>query len=218
MKTILYYTSNREDPKFERKIIRKLLENSGGLPIVSVSQKPMNLGKNICVGDIGHSYLNLYRQQLIGAKKARTKYLIFAEADYLYPKEYFEFEPKNENVYLYDNIWILYKRKYLSFRKKNISHGAQIVKRKYLIERLENGLKGMPQWYNGNPVPWLSRRQMKLVTEPPYSLFHGNIACISFKTGDGMNMWTAIERGRNFRKMSLPGWGSADNLRKEMLS
>jgi hypothetical protein len=182
-----------------------------------VSQKPLKLGKNICVGDVGHSYLNLYRQQLMGAKAAKTKYLVFAEADYLYPKEYFEFEPKDKNVYLADNIWILYKRKLLSFRKKNYSHGAQIVKRKYLINRLEKGLKGLPEWFDGNPVPWLSTKQKKLVAEPPFTLFHNEIPCISFKTGDGMNMWTATKKGRPFRKMSLPYWGKARALRKEFL-
>jgi hypothetical protein len=217
MKTILYYTSNQEKPEFEKKIINKLLKNCGGLPIISVSQKPMDLGKNICVGNVGHSYLNLYRQQLVGAKKAKTEYLVFAEADFLYPKEYFELEPTGENVYLYNNVWILHRRKVMSFRKKSYSHGAQIVKRDYLIERLEKGLKGLPEWFNGNPVPWLSRKQRKFVTVPPFALFHGDIPCISFKTGDAMNMWTAIERGKHTRKMSLPYWGNAKNLRKEFL-
>ena len=216
-KTILYYTSNRENSRFEKKIIAKLVENSGGLPIISVSQKPMELGKNVCVGNVGHSYLNLYRQQLIGAKKAKTDYLVFAEADYLYPEEYFNFEPSGKNVYLYDNIWILHSRKLLSFRKKNISHGAQIVKRTYLINRLEKGLKGMPEWYDGNPVPWLNHEQINLVINPPHVLFHGDIPAISFKTGEGMNMWTAIERGKYARKMRLPYWGNAMILRKKYL-
>ncbi len=194
MKTILYYTSNRETPKFEAKIVAKLLENCGNLPIISVSQKPMDLGKNICVGDVGHSYLNLYRQQLVGAKKAKTEYLIFAEADFLYPKEYFEFEPKGENIYLYDNVWILHKRKLASFRRKSFSHGVQFVKRKYLIDRLERGLKGLPKWFDGNPSPWMSHKQRRLVTTPLFTFFHGDIPCISFKTGDGMNMWTALKK------------------------
>jgi len=217
MKTVIYYTSNRERPEFEAKIVAKLLENCNGLPIISVSQKPMKLGRNLCVGNVGHSYLNLYRQQLIGAKEANTKYLIFAEADFLYPKEYFDYEPTIDNVLLCDNVWIIYNRKFYSYRKKNISHGAQIVKRNYLIDRLEKGLKGMPEWYDGNPVPWFSNAQKKLVTEPPYTSFHTNIPCISFKTGNGMNMWTAVERNRQSRKASLPYWGKADSLRKEYL-
>lgn len=218
MKTVLYYTSNQESASFEAKIIAKLKENCNGLPIVSVSQKPLKLGKNICVGNVGHSYLNLYRQQLIGAKAARTKYLIFAEADFLYPKEYFEFEPDGKNVYLSDNIWILYSRKLLSYRRKDYSHGAQIVKRAYLIERLEKGLKGLPEWFDGNPVPWLSTKQKKLVTEPPFTKFHTETPAISFKTGDGMNMWTATLKQRHCRKMSLPYWGKARDLRKEYLT
>ena len=83
MKTILYYTSNRENEEFEEKIRQNILENCGDLPIISISQKPIDFGKNICVGDVGHSYLNEWRQILIGAKKARTKHVILCEADFL---------------------------------------------------------------------------------------------------------------------------------------
>ena len=218
MKTILYYTSNRESPTFEKKIIKKLLENSGGLPIISVSQKSMDLDKNICVGNVGHSYLNLYRQQLIGAKKAKTEYLVFAEADFLYPKEYFNFKPDGKNVYLYGNIWILFKNRVRSFRKKDCSHGAQIVKRSYLIERLEKGLEGLPEWYDGNPPPWKNKKQKRYVANPPNIRISGKIPALSFKTGNGMNTKTATMRGkREYRKTFLPGWGTSTDLRKEYL-
>lgn len=65
-KSIVYYTSNHEKPEFEQKIIDDLLSKRGDLPIISVTQKPMDLGTNICVGDVGLSYLNARRQMLIG--------------------------------------------------------------------------------------------------------------------------------------------------------
>jgi hypothetical protein len=46
MVTILYYTSNREDESFEKKIQENILKQTD-LPIISVSQKPINFGKNI---------------------------------------------------------------------------------------------------------------------------------------------------------------------------
>ena len=96
--TILYYSSGRENPDFEQRIIDSLLEVSGDLPIVSVTQQPLNLGKNICVGDVGASGFNLFRQILIGLKEVVTKYVISAEADSLYPKGYFDYIPERDDV------------------------------------------------------------------------------------------------------------------------
>lgn len=212
MKTILYYTSNRERPEFEQKIIETLLETSGGIPIVSVSQKPMDLGKNICVGDVGHSYLNLYRQVLMGAKKAQSEYVWFAESDFVYPPEYFKFEPGGEETYLYNNIWILFNRRVKGFRKKNVSHGAQVARREALIKRLEEGLACMPEWFDGNPTPWPSRKHHRKVGLPPHKLFGGNNPAVSFKTGDGVNQWTNVDK---VEVNDLPYWGNVNNLRKQ---
>ena len=46
---IIYYTSSREDPKFEKMVQDNILSVTD-LPIISVSQKPIDFGKNICVG------------------------------------------------------------------------------------------------------------------------------------------------------------------------
>ena len=44
-KSIIYYTANMEDPKFENKIISNLKKQAGDIPIISVSRKYMNLGR-----------------------------------------------------------------------------------------------------------------------------------------------------------------------------
>src|SRR5687768_2212371 len=105
--TIIYYTSNREDSKFESKVQETLLKNCGGLPIISVSQKPIDLGTNICVGDMGVSGFNMFRQVQIACGAATTAFVISAEADCLYPPDYFEFSPprldacfRNSNLYV----------------------------------------------------------------------------------------------------------------------
>ena len=55
-KTIIYYTSNREDERFESRVRANLLKVCGNLPIISVSQKPIyGFGFNIPVGDVGVS-------------------------------------------------------------------------------------------------------------------------------------------------------------------
>lgn len=88
-KTIIYYTSNREYQSFERSIQQTIIENSNGIPIISVSQKPIDFGENICIGDIGTSELNILRQIRIGAVCAKTDFVIPCESDILYPPDFF---------------------------------------------------------------------------------------------------------------------------------
>ncbi len=206
--TIIYYTSNREEEEFENKIRQKLLEVSGDIPIISVSQKPIDFGKNICVGDVGASYLNLYRQIEIGCKEAKTSFVISAEADCLYPPDYFNFVPLNVNeCYLYNNILILnsWDQYYL---KKDICFGAQITGREHYLKELSICLNGRPQWsrlkmYDPS-VLWFRHR---------WKLFGTKNPVISIKTGNGMNKHTKTQGARRGR---VPYWGSSTKLRKEM--
>src|ERR1700687_5200912 len=96
--TIIYYSSNHEKPEFEQRIKDNILRVSSGLPIISVTQKPIDFGKNIVVGDVGTSGLNMFRQVQIACRAAKTKFVISAEADCLYPPDYFIFIPKKDNV------------------------------------------------------------------------------------------------------------------------
>ena len=58
--TIIYITANVVKEKFGEKVREKLLESAGDFPIISVSQKPMDFGENICVGEIGVNFRNIY--------------------------------------------------------------------------------------------------------------------------------------------------------------
>ena len=91
--TIIYYTANLVPDSFFKKTSEALLKAAGEVPIISVSHKPIELGKNICVGEIGQSVLNIYKQVLIGCKEATTKYVAMAEDDTLYPPDHFEYRP-----------------------------------------------------------------------------------------------------------------------------
>lgn len=204
-KTILYYSSNREDPAFEAKIIENLKAQAGDLPIISVTQKPLDLGTNICIGDKGLSYVNLFRQILIGAKAATTEYVQYAESDFLYPKEYFDFQP-TEDVYLYDNVWIVDERD--AFHRKIYSEGAQIVKRTLLIEKLEAFLDGKPEWFDG---------KLKLEGEEPFRHWKGGTPrfsgppCLSFKTGRGVSKHTNT---MDEKADTLPVWGTLTDIKE----
>ena len=145
--TVIYYTSNRENPEFEKRVQENLLKVSKGLPIISVSQKPIDLGKNICVGDVGASGFNMFRQVQIACKAAKTKFVISAEADCLYPPDYFQFSPPRDDVpYRDSNLYVMPDRKNFFFYKIEGATHAQIVGRKFYIETLTKLFKGAPKW------------------------------------------------------------------------
>ena len=103
--TILYVTDNTIQETARQKIAAYLLSVADGCPIVSVSQKPVDLGDNICLGEIGKSKFNEYMQILIGALQVRTKYIACVDDDVLYTPEHFEYRPA-EDVFSYEtNYW-----------------------------------------------------------------------------------------------------------------
>jgi len=133
--TILYYTANVVAKGIEYSVLRNL--RGHGLPIISISQKPMDLGKNIVVPE-ERSYENIYRQILIGAKAATTKYVALCEDDCLYVPQHFKHRPKKPFAYNL-NRWLLHlDDKVWSYRKRPILSQC-IADRETLIKCLEEG-------------------------------------------------------------------------------
>ena len=111
-KSIVYYSACTEQPEFEARIRADLLRKTSerGIPIISVTRKPVDLGTNICIGEQTVCYMNEWRQLLIGLKAATTMFCQTAEADCLYPDSYFDFVPPVEDrIFYYDNIYIIWK-------------------------------------------------------------------------------------------------------------
>ena len=131
--TVLYYTADSEDPTLTEKLRVKMLETMGDRrdTLVSVSQKPLsNFGKNICVGVHDNCYGNLFRQVQIGLREITTPFVTVAEADYLYPPEYFAFRPTEiVPYYRYNNVWVCYclHGERHRFRFKGNSNGCQAI-------------------------------------------------------------------------------------------
>ena len=206
--TIIYYSSNSEDSKFENKIIEDLKKKAGDIPIVSVTMKPLDLGTNICIGGQPVCYSNLWKQQLIGLKAAKTKFCITAEADCLYPESYFKFTPPREDmVYMYDNIWAFWKNRDKFWRKPSCE-GAQMCGREYWIERLESMLEGHEGW---EPMPNPSHLVGKIFYEK--GKWSGD-PVITFLTGDGISTKTSLSKEPSLTE--LPYWGEALKIKKNI--
>lgn len=209
--TIIYYTASRIKDGFAEKIKNQIKKVSNGLPIISVSQKPLeDMGDNICIGDIGQSYKNVYKQILMGAEKADTPYVICCEDDILYSQDYFNYRPK-EHPFAYNlNRWNLHTTKDIYSFTNRIIMGQCIADRKALIQclRLRENLNDFPDEYVGEP----GRFESKLgLPEVKYETFFTHDPNIQFVHDDAVckhkRLGNAAEPRTNLRP-----WGRASKL------
>lgn len=213
--TIIYYTSNHEDPKFEARIRENLLKVCGDLPIVSVSQKPIKLGKNICVGDVGTSGYNMFRQVQIACEATDSDYVISAEADCLYPPDYFEFRPPRLDVcYRNSNLYVMPDHRDYFFAKKEGATHAQIVGRKYYLEILNKLFKDAPVW-STEEKNFPKERWRKADVFDEISYWNTKYPVFQIKTHRSMRYYTHSER---VPIPELPYWGSGKDIRKFYMS
>ena len=213
--TVIYYTSNQEKEGFESKIKRTLLENKGDLPLISVSQKPIDFGFNICVGDIGISGQNVFRQMQIGAIEAKTQYICTAEADCLYPPEYFQFKPmRDDTAYIAVPLWVAFfqreKEKCFALKPRG-SELAMIIGRETLINGIETMLEGLGKFgitdSNGSP-PYFLRLVNKSYFELP-------VPVVTIKTDNQLHRRTP--HNSKSRCKEIPYWGNIYNLMEKYL-
>ena len=218
--TIVYYTANVIPESFGKKVRDQLLKSANGIPIISVSQKPIELGKNICVGDIGRSTLNIYRQALIGAKEAKTKYIAMAEDDALYSPSHFDFVPPKDDTFYYDrNIWGIYtwtKPPVFSYKgRRNL--WALICSRDLFIRTMEERFAKYP---NDDTVPlqlWgePSKYERQLgVKVNKWKFYYANEPSIVFSHPTALGYKTLGKRKRLGEKRTeeLEPWGSAEKI------
>lgn len=214
--TIIYYSSNREDPKFENRIIKTLLKNCGDLPIISVTHRPLDLGKNIVVGDVGVSGFNMFRQVQIACMEAKTKFVISAEADCCYPPDYFTTLPEREDLcYRNDNLYVMGDHREYWYHKKEGATHSQIVGREFYLRCLEKLFRGAPQWspeeknfpkerWKRSDVFWPNQIEMYSTPNPVFQI----------KTHRSMRYYTHSER---IPIHDLPYWGNGVKIRKQYL-
>jgi hypothetical protein len=195
--TILYYSASVEP--YEGKIRENILENSNGLPIVSVTQKPINLGHNICVGIREKSYKTEFEQIRIGLEHIKTDYILVAEADTLYPPDYFNFKlDGTSDCYRYKNVWVYYADKDLPFIFKGYSHCAQIVNRKAWLDMIINNKNDKPPQF---PTSECGRWDGEPV--------------VTLKTREGVNYRTQTS-SQKLPTNNLSYWGDIENFKRKV--
>ena len=221
--TVIYYTSNFISKWFAENTKSQLKKAIGDLALISVSQKPMDFGENICVGDIGRNAVNIYRQILIGIKAAKTKYVAMAEDDILYSAEHFNNLPKKTSF-----SYNIHKRSIFTWSDppmfsyiKGLVINSLIAERKALIEAIEERF-----------VKWKELRGKSLRKESVFSepgrvyerqfglkankaeIFHTEVPNIVFSHEDAVGYnYLGIKKKMGLPRLKeLPYWGKASDI------
>jgi len=208
--TVVYYSSNRENDSFEKRILQQLNASIGDadVDLISVTQIPIDCGKNICVGPKDACDANALRQLSIGIAEAKTKYVAAAEADSIYPSEYFRFLPDSvSTLYRFSNVWVFYiQRDYYFF--KGFQECAQICGRDHWLKKINQALKDYPEWCAGVQPPYVFDAKCKI------GVFSSENPVVSFKTRMGLRTVTKTTRIKSY---ALPKWGPAMELKNRFI-
>ena len=103
MRGIIYYTPNNVAEPLFTAVQTQILK--AGLPIVSVSLKPIRFGKNIVL-DLEPGVVTMTKQILTALEKSESKYVFFCEHDVLYHPSHFDFTPPTDDTYYFnENVW-----------------------------------------------------------------------------------------------------------------
>lgn len=227
-KGLVYYTDNHGPTNILdicRRQIQKCIDMYN-LPLISISQKPMDFGKNI-VMDIGRSNESIFKQILKGVEESDTEILFLLEHDLLYNPSHFNFMPENDKTFYYDrNRWsvcadtgkaIFYHTNVPSmlcaYRSLLVKHYAKCVK------SMEH--RGFRSRYGYSPPKGLPKEERVGKTANYFSMG----ASLDIRRSDA---WTRrrmnksqfrSERGCKgwFESDSVPGWGRTKDRFDEFL-
>lgn len=209
-KTILYYSSGREDKHLEWNVQENILKNCGDIPIISITQRPMDFGFNVCIGDVGVSGFNMFRQVQLGLRLVKTDYVISAEADCLYPPDYFEYTPPTQDAcYRTSNLYVMPDKRAFFFYKKEGATHAQIVGTQFYLSRLNKLFEGAPEW-STEEMDFPRERGKGVDIFDKIEYWKSENAVVQIKTHKGMRYYTHSDRTPIYH---LPYWGAGKLFR-----
>ena len=210
--TVIYYTSNRECEEFESRVRDNILKVCSGLPIISVSQKPIDFGQNIVIGDVGTSGFNMFRQVQIACHAATTRFVISAESDCLYPPDYFQFvPPRDDKCYRNTNLYVMPQHRAFFWRKEEGATHAQIINRIFYLDRLEVLFQGAPEWsVIERNFPKERLKKDDIFNSNQIEYYESKNPVVQIKTSQSMRHYTNSDR---IDKHELLYWGTGPQFR-----
>ena len=193
---------------------------SRGMPMISITRKPMDLGLNLLDTDMP-GYTNIYRQMLRGAKVATTKYVAMVEDDCLYSEShFFKFRPQDDEFAYNRNRWSLFSwGEPLYSLRQRISNCSLIAPRELLIEALQERFDK----YNGHPpdseMGECGRARiedrLKVTRRKQVDFLSGvSIIQINHPLGTDERQRQQWKSHAEIRAYDIPHWGKAEGLVK----
>lgn len=200
-KGIIYYTDNRLDEKIMSVCQEQLLKT--GLPITSVSLKPINFGKNIHL-PLERGYETYFTQIITALENAKEDTIFFCEHDVLYHPSHFDFIPSDDSTFYYNlNVWrwkyptdhfVTWDANQVAELCCNRELALEWYKRK--LEQLKSGKFNRSFEPEDKYENWRSK-------EPNIDIRHGeNLTKSKWSINDFRDKKTAI----NFRAGTIPDW------------
>ena len=195
-------------------LFRSVSQSRYGLPIISVTQFPTDFGSNYCVGDVGTSGFNMFRQVQLALKLTDADFIISAEADCLYPPDYFQFRPDRKDVVYRDsNLYVMPDKRDFYFKKAEGATHAQIVGRKFYLDRLNELFKDAPEW-STEEKNFPRERGLGVDVFSEIRLWESESPVVQIKTHKGMRYYTHSDRTPI---LTIPYWGDGKAFRKKYL-
>ena len=237
MRSIVYLTDNTLAPGIMALCQRKLLEVAGDIPIISISQRPIDFGHNINVGEIGRNWLSLYKQLLAGCRAADTEWVVIAEHDCLYTAEHLNYTPEDGGVFWYnDNRWLvqwgdnhpelngMYSKwsgslalsQLISNRELLAECIAERVKildggNARMLGKAEPGItvQRARKWARSGKPIWLRKYLAEHLNKYEHRVFNTELPNLDIRHGSN---FTGPKRGKR-RRYELPYWGTWEDWR-----
>lgn len=217
--TIIYLTANQHPQTFtgyQREVLRYA---AGDYPIISVSRKPIDFGKNI-IDEGKKSHINMYHQLLIAARLATTPFVAVAEDDVLYSKEHFNFYRPHLDTFAYDmSRWSLYTwtRPVFSL-KQRISNCTLIAPTKLLISAWEERFNkypedSMPDYFVSELGRNMYEEQMG-VTQHKTIKVYAEVPSIHLNHPNGTDSTGTRKKLGQIKALEIPYWGRAEEILK----
>jgi len=148
-KVLIYYTDNTLPKEIQDVQWYWLKKEAGDIPIISVSQKPIDLGTNICVGLIGRSWLSLYKQIFTGIEATDADYVGMVEHDCIYSAEHLNWTPPTDDAFYYNhNNWLVrWSDGMYSYYPKRYALSQMVCNRELLKKSLTERLALLEQGF-----------------------------------------------------------------------
>jgi hypothetical protein len=209
--TLLFLTAN-EVPVRWASFHWETLKKATDAPVLISSRKPM---EGMTVLDTEpKSYMNIYKQMLVLAKRATTDFVAMVEDDTLYSKEHFLFRPKLDEFAYNRSRWSLFTWDGTYSLRRRVSNCSLIAPRLLLIEALEERFsKPRPDNLWGELGRSTLERGMG-VTERKLTEFWSEVPVIQLNHDAG----TDHLQGRRHKKhgeikaVEIPHWGKGKDI------